>query len=239
MSKRGLNSIQLKYLALAFMLCDHLWATVVPGHDILTHIGRIAFPIFAFQLVEGYVHTSNYDKYWKRLLIFGLISEIPFNYMMVAGPIFPFHQNVMFTLLLGLVAIHNIDLMRENFHIKYFAMVMLCALLSLVTFVDYGLMGFFTIMLFYVTRDIPYSKLFQLAGMLYLNWFGFKGEYIIFELFGHTLEIASQAFAVLSLIFIWLYNGEKGSDNKYVRQFAYWFYPVHMAVLYVIALIVQ
>ena len=233
MLKRGLNSIQLKYLALVFMLCDHLWATIISGNDWLTNIGRLAFPIFAFQLVEGYFHTSDYKKYCKRLFIFALISEIPFNLMLESSIIFPFHQNVMF---IGLIAIHNIELMKEDFKFKYFAMVALMAILSIITFPDYGFTGFLTIMLFYITRDIPYSKVFQLAGMLYLHWFSFEGRYMIINLFGHTFEIASQAFAVLSLIFIWLYNGENGTKNKYVRTFAYWFYPVHMLCLYLIAM---
>lgn len=239
MLRKGLNSIQLKYLAMAFMLCDHLWASLISGNQWLTNIGRLAFPIFAFQLVEGYFKTSDYSKYWKRLLIFGLISEIPFNYLMVQGPIFPFHQNIMFSLLIGLVAIHFIELMREDFKFKYFMVVALMALLSVVTFVDYGLTGFLTIMLFYISRELPYSKLIQLVGMIYLHWLSFDGLVLSYSFFGHSFEITQQAFAVLSLIFIWMYNGQKGSDNKYIRAFGYWFYPLHMMILALIGMVMN
>ena len=98
-----INSNALKILAMAFMLLDHLWATIIPDNQWMTCVGRLAFPIFAFMISEGYVHTSDFKKYAKRLLIFGLISEIPFNLMSAGGFFFPFHQNVMFTLLLGLL----------------------------------------------------------------------------------------------------------------------------------------
>lgn len=105
--KKPLNAVSLRYLALALMLLDHLWATVVPGNDWMTHLGRLAFPIFAFQAAEGYYHTSNFKQYCKRLLAFALISELPFNLMVGGRWLYPFHQNVMFTLLLGLIWLYN------------------------------------------------------------------------------------------------------------------------------------
>ena len=63
-----LNSNSLKILAMILMLLDHLWATIVPGNQWMTNIGRMAFPIFAFLIVEGFIHTSNFKKYLKRLI---------------------------------------------------------------------------------------------------------------------------------------------------------------------------
>jgi hypothetical protein len=105
-SKFDISSAGLHILAMALMLCDHLWATIVPGNNWLTCVGRLAFPIFAYLLVEGYFHTKNIGKYSLRLFLFALLSEIPFNLMYISAPIYPFHQNVIWTLLIGLGMIH-------------------------------------------------------------------------------------------------------------------------------------
>ena len=100
------TSFSLHLMAMLFMLCDHLWGTIVPGNDWLTCIGRVCFPIYAFLLVEGYFHTSNLKKYVKRLLLFAVISEIPFNLAMASSVIYPFHQNVLWSFLIALGLIH-------------------------------------------------------------------------------------------------------------------------------------
>ena len=107
-----LNSLTLKLLAMALMLCDHLWATVLPGVMWLTAVGRIAFPIFAFQVAEGFQRTHDRKKYLLRMLVFALISEIPFNYLYYSSPVFPFHQNVMFTFFIALLLMLGLEKLR-------------------------------------------------------------------------------------------------------------------------------
>ena len=76
---KGISSFSLHILAMILMLCDHLWATLFPAQEWMTCIGRVAFPIFAFMIVEGFFHTANVRKYISRLFIFAIVSEIPFN----------------------------------------------------------------------------------------------------------------------------------------------------------------
>ena len=234
----GLNSTALRLLAILFMLLDHLWATVVPGNLWMTCVGRLAFPIFAFQLCEGYRHTGDFRRYCLRLLLFALLSEIPFNLFYAGSVLFPFHQNVMFTLLLGLLAIRQADMLRREQGIKRKSLCCLALLVVLAGGVlllpDYGLRGVMTVLCFFVFRE---HRLFQLAAMAVLNIFAFKGQTIPVSLFGLAYDFPIQGFALLALPLIWLYNGEKGPGGRGLRLFWYIFYPLHMLALYFIQLI--
>ncbi|MBQ7006155.1 MAG: hypothetical protein IJN68_06980 [Clostridia bacterium] len=114
----GLTSNMLRTIAIVLMLSDHIWATAMSFGNWMTYIGRMAFPIFAFQIAEGFFHTSNFKKYALRLLGFALITEIPFNLFYSSRWFNPYHQNVLFTLLLGLLAISVIDKVRKKFTAK-------------------------------------------------------------------------------------------------------------------------
>lgn len=114
-SIKGLNALELKLVAMALMLCDHVWYAFLQdkGCQWLTYAGRLAFPIFAFQIVEGFIHTRNVKKYWGRVFLFALISEIPFNIMINGGILYPYHQNVMFTFCIALPLLAAIKSARE------------------------------------------------------------------------------------------------------------------------------
>ena len=221
-----LNAVHLRYLALFLMLLDHMWATVIPGNFWMTCMGRLAFPIFAFQAAEGYERTSDFTQYCKRLLVFGLISEIPFNWMVGSNWIYPFHQNVMFTLLLGLLALRAVERARKESPWWVLAAFGWC-LLGAVTFVDYGAYGVMTVLIFGLSRHMPGAKLFQLAAMIVIHVLLAEGQML--PILGWEFPV--QGFAVLSLAFIWLYNGEKGPRSRKVQLSSYLFYPVHMLIL--------
>ena len=109
-----LSAAALHLIAMALMLMDHLWATLLPAQDWLTCAGRLAFPIFAFMTVEGYFHTRNLKRYALRLLLFALLSEVPFDLMYGGTWFYPVHQNVIWTLLLGLLGVHLMETMRKK-----------------------------------------------------------------------------------------------------------------------------
>lgn len=220
MKKTFLNATHLRILALVLMLLDHLWATVVPGNDWMTYLGRMAFPIFAFQAAEGYFHTRDFKAYCKRLAIFAAISEIPFNLMIIGSPIFPFHQNVMLTLLLGLLACQAWD------QRKLWKLALILAAGAL-TFPDYGALGVWTVLMFHMLRG---HKLWQLLALIAINWFGYEGQ----QLLVGSLEIPVQAFAIGAFLPIALYNGEKGNGGRLLQIGSYVFYPLHMLILWLL-----
>lgn len=233
-----LNSNTLRLVAVLLMISDHVWATTMSFGNWMTYIGRMAFPIFAFQIAEGFIHTKDFKKYALRLLAFGLVSEIPFNLFYSSRWFNPYHQNVMFTLLLGLLAIRVIDNLKKDISAKNIGKSVLWLLLigigGTLGFVDYGFLGVLTVVMFYLCRGYRFTPILQLIGMILINIVFFEGQVFIFEVFGKTLEIPSQGFAVFALIPIWLYNGKKGKSSKALQYGFYAFYPVHMLILYLI-----
>lgn len=234
----GITANMLRVLALVLMLSDHIWATAMSFGNWMTYIGRLAFPIFAFQIVEGFLHTSDFKKYAVRLLLFALATEIPFNLFYSSSWFYPYHQNVLFTLLSGLLAIYVIDKAKrvksaKQTSLTIFLLLLICVV-STIGFVDYGFLGVATVVMFYFLRDFPFAWVGQLIAMVVINLFLFEGEVVPVTLFGHSFEIAKQGFAVFALIPIWLYNGKKGRSSKLMQYGCYAFYPVHMLVLYLI-----
>ena len=234
----GLTANMLRTIAVLFMLSDHIWATALSFGDWMTYIGRMAFPIFAFQIAEGFVHTSNFQKYALRLLGFAVVTEIPFNLFYSSRWFNPYHQNVLFTLLLGLLAIKVIDGVKKDRSLKNIGLsvlwLSLILLASVVGFVDYNHYGVLTVIMFYLMRDFPFAWLGQLIGMILINIVIFEGYVFPVEIFGKTFEIPSQGFAVFALIPIWLYGSRKGKSSKLLQYGFYAFYPLHMLVLYLI-----
>lgn len=233
LTSKGITACSLRLIAMGLMLVDHLWYTGVVKSVWWTCLGRLAFPIFAFQIVEGYFHTHHFRRYCGRLLLFALLSEIPFD-LMTAGVWFaPGHQNVMFTLLLGLVCVHAIheygQTSEASEQLKNFGIIAGCFLLSLFANTDYSVLGVMTVVLFDLLRDAP--KLWQLSAMIFLHGIAFGGAPSEVHLFGIPLGLPIQSFAVLALLPIWLYNGDKGPGGKLFQWLGYCFYPLHMLLL--------
>ena len=231
------TSAALHIMAMVFMLCDHLWATVVPGNDWLTIIGRIAYPIFAFMIVEGYFHTNSLKKYVLRLLVFAVLSEIPFNLMMGSRISYIVHQNVLWTFLIGIGLIFLNEKAGKTGKIFVrilvgIGTVVLGFIVGLVTFVDYHYVGVLTVLVFYFFRGRKWwNFLGQFIALAYLNIEVLSGLSYEINLFGNTYFIVQQGFALLALIPIWLYRGRQGFHNKAWQYICYAFYPVHMLIL--------
>lgn len=214
-----MNVFALKIIALTTMMIDHYGVIFHRGVDIYRIIGRIAFPIYCFLLVEGYNHTRDVKKYAKRLFIFALISEIPFD-LAFYGEIGLRHQNIFFTLLIGLGTMYLLD-NPNKYKIKEVYIYFLAGIISMILSVDYSIVGIIYILTFYYTRNYPKTKrLSRIAFVLFVT---------------NLLTLSlNQHFALLALFILYFYNGELGPKNKFLQVIFYAAYPLHLIIYYFI-----
>ena len=219
-----MSSFALHILAMLLMLCDHLQLTLLPDLPILRCVGRLAFPLFAFMAVEGYLHTRSLKKYLLRLLMLAVISEIPFD-LLVSGSVFdPMHQNVIWTIILGLCCIRAFDNISAGLKKMLSAVVIIASLAAaIIARVDYSSAGVLTLLAFYAFRgNTVRCRLMQLLSLAFIN---------LVLLGGIEFAFPYQALAVLSLPIIWLYDGSQGPHNGFIKAANYLFYPAHMLIL--------
>lgn len=235
----GISAFWLKMIACVTMLIDHIGGIVFLsgiGYEAIFSdpkmatiyvytrmIGRIAYPIFAFLLVEGFTHTKNFKKYIMRMLVFALISIIPYNLAFGRRLFNPEYWNrfifgnVMWTFLLGLILMYVLKLIEEKEYKNIFKVVLYIIITAVfmggafIIKCDRRQWGILVIALFYLFRD---SRLKQALTSIV----SFRDQAI---------------YAHLSLIPILLYNGKRGRD---IRYFFYIFYPLHLILLYVISI---
>lgn len=213
----GLSGTALKYIACITMLIDHIGASCIEAgillaaDRVLRYIGRLAFPIFCFLAVEGFLHTHDVKKYVRRLLLFGLLSEVPFDLAFFRTPFAPQHQNVYWTLALGVLAMAGLKRFEKENGLPGWQGLMWaggCAALALAVNTDYHAIGVLIICTLYLTRAD--RKRQCLAGALLF----------LFEL-----------TAPLAFVLVWFYNGQRGACSPLQKKAFYWFYPVHLLVL--------
>ena len=222
---RIFSGAQLKYIAFLSMLIDHVnKALMYPlltengflryVSDVFDILGRVAFPIFMFFLVEGFFKTGNRFKYLLNLIVFGIISEIPFDLFQSAVLFQPNSNNVMFTLALALVMIWVIDELKVPksyiippvlwFPVSIIIVITVC-LLSMIWGLDYEYHGILIAYFFYIFRNNP-----------------------ILSIIGGYLSIFKTPWALIGFGLTLTYNGKRGKQNKILN---YLFYPVHLLIL--------
>lgn len=229
LEKKGLDKIkilsgaQLKYIAFLSMLIDHTnKALIYPilNEGILQHIsnlfdiiGRIAFPLFAFFVVEGFFKTKNRKKYLTNLFVFAVISEVPFD-MFLTSTFFNMRaNNVLFTLALSLITIWIIDILKnklENkpptlWYLVSVVVIIISCFISMQFGLDYEHHSIIIVYLFYIFYNKPVVG----CALAYLS-------------------IITEVWSILGFGLVLTYNGERGKQNKIIN---YWFYPVHLLIL--------
>lgn len=214
----------LKAIACITMLLDHIGAVFLPESLLLRCIGRLAFPIYCFLLSEGSHYTRDPGKYALRLTFLALLSEVPFELAFYGGYT-PYRQNVMLTLLTGFLALETMK-QCPNLLLKGL-IAMPFVLVGRYLRSDYGYRGIMLIVLFGLTRQLPYRHLLQLLGMVAI--FGPMPSAELLHIGSFTLKM--QQLALLAIVPIALYSGEKRTHNKVLQWGFNLFYPVHLAII--------
>ena len=229
MQRNTVSSTGLHILAMTLMFIDHLGILVFPGNVILRSVGRLAFPIFAFLLVEGYRYTHNLTAYLLRLLAGAAIAEIPYNLMVSGNISCPYHQNVLLTFVLGLLLISAVDKLRIQRVLPILFALFIGYAAGELCMADYGGTGVLIVLFFYLFYGHPLMLLLSQIG---LNCFLIGGRMLELPLFGQVHFVPIQAFAILALVPIRMYHGRQGYHSKWFRVFCYAFYPAHMFLLW-------
>ena len=208
------QSNYIKIMAILSMFIDHVGVIFFPQQVIFRIIGRIAFPLFAYQIGVGFTHTRNEKKYFLRLLLFG--AAIQLFYMLVA-PItgeYPWNLNIFFTLALGVAAIFSYE---RKWYILFLCMIIMPSVLTLTNSinVDYGTYGILLIFIMYAQKDDFRKLALYTTGLTFAFCF-VVGSYI-------------QVYCVAALLFI----VKPFSLKAYIPSSVFYiFYPLHLAILY-------
>lgn len=225
---RGLNSNQLKLIAVLAMTLDHLAWTFFPGYSrlpgvLLLHlIGRVAAPIMWYFIAEGYHHTGNIRKYTLRLFLLAVISHFAYNFCF-GIPFLPFQNfvfnqtSVIWPLAWGLILLRVNDSPKCTESQKILLTLLICA----VTFpADWSCIAAMTI--FFIGANRGNFKA-QMGWMVF--WTAVYA--LVYFLFLDPLYGFVQLGTCLAIPILRMYNGEKGSCRGIGKLF-YIFYPAHL-----------
>lgn len=228
--KKILNSNSLKIIAILAMVLDHIAIAFIsmssPFYYILRIIGRITAPIMFYSLANGFFYTKNKFKYGFRLLLFAVISQIPYSLFLDNKVIVYDNYNILFTLFLSFICLYALyDI--KNYFFKILILLLMC---SLSLFCEYGIFGIVLVLMFYLFRESKLKTFFYsiLCCLYLLIRTTLENSVIVFVLFG-GLFLAIPLFNMDS--------GEKGKLN--LKYMFYLFYPIHLIVLYLIRLLVS
>lgn len=225
-----LSGSGLKLIAIGLMLIDHFASMLLPVlpalkmpllafagkqltlYTLMRLMGRMSFPIFCFLIAEGFAHTRNKVKYGLRLLVFAVVSEIPFNLMKNSSLFYFGMQNIFFTLFFGVALLYILEKVTHPAKkALYMAMVLV---LTVVLRTDYNLRGVLLILLLYILRERPVEKTVL------------------------ALSFLSNIAAFGAFVPINMYNGQRGFVRSRILQYSFYvFYPVHILLLFAIKML--
>ena len=249
-----MSSFVIKIIAIISMLFDHTNDVFIGHLSVFNLIGRIAFPLFSFQLVVGYTYTHNIKKYISRMFIFALISQIPYSIFIYIYTGTYFELNIFFTLATSLICMYILSSKNINIYLKLLY-ISICLIIAYYLKFDYSIFGILYplfVFVFYpfqekfgknrfslsennknTNKNSIIKLLFFIAGTLTLSIV----KYIkLIPLISTSWFIGLVLFTFIPAIIMIFFNGKKGPSLKYIF---YIFYPAHLLLLELIYLLIH
>ena len=226
-----MNQTTLKIIAVASMLIDHIGAVIlmpmaqmgenVELYWLTRYIGRMAFPIFAYLLAVGCMHTRNIKIYALRLAVLALISQIPYDLAFGSEISFIRQTNIFYTLFLAVLAIAVYQNFQKGDKTRYWAALIALPPFAFVAFflgTDFGAFGVALIFFLYIAN--PAVRLHAAAIV---------AAFMFYRHFTHDLWFF--VFALAAAACIYFCTGKQGARQPIFKYGFYAFYPLHLAVL--------
>ena len=235
-----MTAFTLKIIALVSMVIDHL-AIAFPAYFpiVFRAVGRLAWPIFAFLVAEGFRHTKSQEKFLMRLFVFALISEIPYDLVMGNEINFFANTNIFYTLFLGGFAIYLFEKLKTRYTLQTMAVIgaiFPSVVLAEFLTVDFGGMGVLFVFAMYVIQPKK-IRLVAIGGFALSQFIPLVMAYSLgFEI--KPTYLLMIPFALVTVPLVACYNGKRGFNAKWTKWLFYIAYPAHLVLLEVVALLI-
>lgn len=218
----GLSGSALKVIAMISMVIDHIALYLMEHGTVLYEtmrcVGRITFPVFAFLIAEGFIHTRSRYRYFFTLLGFAVISEIPWYLLNGADGT----HNVMFTLALGVATLMVLENLLKRSLVLGFLWTLGMAGLAFWLGVDYEWRGILIIVIFYLFHFQTNNNIHKTNNIFRL---------IICSIIIVHYGLICTIFATITIS---LYNNHRGFINKNIWKYTFYiFYPLHLIIIFV------
>ena len=239
--KPGLNAFTLRLIAFIAMTvgCAQVFTE---NHEVdwKTYMFYFSYTIFAFLMVEGIKHSRDRWAYFRRLVVFAVIAEIPGD-LLFCGKIWDnSQQSIMLTLLIAFIIMNALDFIKvrvNNMIVTLAAAVLLCwagTLACRFLHTELAEFGIIIACMLYICSNVTYTRIMQLICFAVIVIYITADNYLNILVDDIYYSLPDKFFALLAVILTWFYNGERGPNKLWIKVVYYLYFPLMLLVLWLI-----
>ena len=240
-NRKGFNSLVLRLIAYAAMTFGYS-TLLSDNHDVdwPTYMLYFSFTIFAFMLIEGIKKTSNKYAYFRRIILFTVIAEIPHDLLICGKWWDTSRQSIMLSILIAFIIVNMADWVKNRFDnmiLTLISVVVLCYLAGLACYYlncEIAFFGMAIVGILYISSNVTYTRLLQLICFGLIVLYVAADNYFNINVDGFYYSFPDKSFAMLGVMVTWLYNGKRGPNNLAVKIFYYAYFPLMLLVIWLI-----